>query len=311
MPRICAAGRNVAPSLSSRCDPAPRRLGRMPGRVRVSGRRAAREELCRKTVARIAARTASATGLPAASRSAGPGFSTSRHPCRRISPIIGSLPWQRCARSPTKAASAMRSARAARGARQRGEIAVGAPARAAARTAASLAGSDRSARIGAPVNRPRCRPAPKSRPSASSTLNVRAAAPVLMARARCRPRQTAYAATAKARVRGPGAEQHERRRLDLAQKRRARSGVTSSMVVDVPGVDAARQAQDRAAVAHLGEAEAAVAVGIDRRPPRDSGAAPGWPFRVPARLAPRGSCLALAVAGSALRLRRQRRRCRA
>ena len=47
----------------------------------------------------------------------------------------------------------------------------------------------------------------------------------------------------------------------------AREGCSSGSA-GCPGVNAARQAQDRAAVAHAGEPEAAVAVGIDRRAAR-------------------------------------------
>src|SRR5262249_22130692 len=69
----------------------------------------------------------------------------------------------------------------------------------------------------------------------------------------------------------PGPQQEETERVLFGERRCERGGADLARARGRPSVDAARQAQDRSAMAHLGEAETTVAVGIDRRPPRIAG----------------------------------------
>src|SRR5262245_13958263 len=69
----------------------------------------------------------------------------------------------------------------------------------------------------------------------------------------------------------PGSDEEQTKRGLLGECRRERGGADLAWERRRPSVDAARQAQDRSAMAHVGEAETTVAVGIDRRPPGIAG----------------------------------------
>src|SRR5215467_8784928 len=69
----------------------------------------------------------------------------------------------------------------------------------------------------------------------------------------------------------PGPQQEETKRVAFGERRCERGSADLARARGRPSVDAARQAQDRSAMAHLGEAETTVAVGIDRRPPGIAG----------------------------------------
>ena len=75
--------------------------------------------------------------------------------------------------------------------------------------------------------------------------------PMAAARPRCRCRRSAYRCHWRRRTRGP------------AKPRRF-----PQVFVDRPGPDRIRQAQQRAAMRHVGERKAALAVSLDRRRPR-------------------------------------------
>ena len=111
--------------------------------------------------------------------------------------------------------------------------------------------------------------APSGRPSASRTLYVRAGGTRVHRFQRDIHLHEGAAQLGRPASPGGGRCPAAAGRARPSRRTRARrpAASSSSAFGRRPRIDAARQAEDRAAMAHVREAEAAIAVGIDRRSP--------------------------------------------